>query len=41
VLRHRSIFICENAGNNFETYFCGCDFATENCYCTELPMWAW
>ena len=37
----KSIFICENAGNNFRVYFCGCDYATEECLCTEFPMNAW
>ena len=31
-----SIFICEDAGNSFETWFCCCDDYTELCYCTEF-----
>ena len=37
----KSIFICENAGLNFETWFCGCDAATEMCYCTMFPQASW
>ncbi len=32
----KSIFICENAGNNFETWFCCTDDYTELAYCTEF-----
>ncbi len=37
----KSIFICENAGNNFQTWFCGCDMHTAECFCTEFPMEDW
>ena len=36
---NKSIFICENAGSGFDTYFCCCDYATNNCYCTEFNSW--
>ncbi len=35
-----SLFICENAGNNFGTYFCCCDlYDTSECYCAEFVSW--
>jgi hypothetical protein len=37
----KSIFICENAGVNIETWFCACDIATDSCFCTVFPMSAW
>ena len=37
----KSVFVCENAGNNFQLYFCGCNYATDECFCTAYPMNAW
>ena len=34
-----TLFICENAGNNFETYFCCCDLVVDTCDCTEFTAW--
>jgi hypothetical protein len=32
----QSTFICEDAGSDFETWFCCCDDYTELCFCTEF-----
>jgi len=36
-----SAFVCEGAGETFETWFCGVDFATDVTCCAEYPLTEW